>query len=77
MSESIPVSGKMGPHPVSTFAQGVFEKIAEARTDGYLSGYAVGYGDARRTLIPYAGGLLCLGMVFGGIAVVMFLRLSA
>lgn len=65
------------PHPSGTLAQSIIDRMHDARERGFRSGYAVGWNDARRALIPYAGGLLLLGMAFGGIAVVMFLRLSA
>lgn len=71
------VAARLAGHPANSLAASVIDRIRDARERGYTSGYRVGYVDARRALIPYAGGLLCLGVAFGGIAVLMFLRLSA
>lgn len=64
-------------HPAKTFAETVHERLVMARTDGYLAGYAVGFNDARRQLIPAAGALLCLGVMLGSIGTLIAMRVSA
>lgn len=64
-------------HPAEMLAASINTKIAAARTDGFIDGYAAGRMDERRTLSPLVGVAFCLGITFGGIGVVILARLSA